>query len=338
VALVTGAFTVVTNRRPRFRPVLAACANALSSVLQRKANKRVPQRENMSLQQIWVLLHQPVWFGGILAITAGFLLQATALGSGQLSLVEPVLVLELPFTLVLASWLLRQRMGASGWRPAAAMTAGLAGLLFLLAPSAGAPPRLHWYGWLAGVGGNLVLVGALVLWARHGMPRGAGGEPRGGAVRAAVLAVAAGSTFGLTAALMKAMTRTVSGGFLHLFTDWPVYAMVAAGALGMFLTQSALNAGQLIAAQPGLTLSDPIVSVLWGVLAFHEQVRQGWYILGEVACAGVMVAGVIMLARSPAIAQGDESPEPETVGDGPDRQVPAASGVAAAQVVDPEWP
>ena len=29
--------------------VLAACANAVSSVLQRKANKRVPQSENMSL-------------------------------------------------------------------------------------------------------------------------------------------------------------------------------------------------------------------------------------------------------------------------------------------------
>ena len=50
----------------------------------------------------------------------------------------------------------------------------------------------------------------------------------------------------------------------------------------MFLTQAALNAGPLIAAQPGLTLSDPLISVLWGVLAFHEQVRQGWFILGQV--------------------------------------------------------
>jgi hypothetical protein len=210
-------------------------------------------------------------------------------------------------------------------------------MLYLLAPSAGAPPRLHWYGWLAGVGGNLALVGVLVLWARRG-DREAGADQRGGPVRAAVLAVAAGSTFGLTAALMKAMTGTASGGFLHLFTSWPVYAMVATGGLGMFLTQSALNAGRLIAAQPGLTLSDPIISVLWGVLAFHEQVRQGWYIIGEVACAGVMVAGVIMLARSPALAAGDESPQPEEADDSRGGQVTAASGAAAAQVVDPEWP
>lgn len=300
--------------------VLAASANAVSSVLQRKANKRVPQRENMSLRQIQGLLRQPVWFGGIAAITAGFLLQASALGTGQLSVVEPILVLELPFTLIVASTVFRQRLGPREWLPTGAMTAGLAGLLFLLAPSAGGPPQLHWYGWLAGVGGNLALVGCLVLWARRGSVRpargngpgrsggspGRGGEDsggHGGSFRAAVVAVAAGSTFGLTAALMKATTETIAGGIGHLLTDWPVYAMVTAGVLGMFLTQSAMNAGQLIAAQPGLTLSDPLISVLWGVMAFHEQVRQGWYILGEVSCAGMIVAGVIMLARSPLLSE-----------------------------------
>jgi drug/metabolite transporter (DMT)-like permease len=286
--------------------VLAAGANAISSVLQRKANKRVPQRENLSLRQIWILLHQPVWFGGIVAITAGFLLQASALGSGQLAVVEPVLVLELPFTLILASRLFRQRLGPREWLPAFAMTAGLAGLVYLLAPSAGGSPRVHWYGWLAGIGGNLALVGVLVLWARRGSIRRSRGKDTaqpGGSFRAAVLSVAAGSTFGLTAALMKAMTGTVAGGFGHLFTDWPLYTMVAAGVLGFFLTQAAMNAGQLIAAQPGLTLSDPLISVLWGVLAFHEAVRQGWYILGEVACAGVIVAGVVMLARSSLLAE-----------------------------------
>ena len=51
------------------------------------------------------------------------------------------------------------------------------------APAEGAPPRVHWYGWLAGIGGNLLLVGLLVLVARK----------HGGSFRAAVLAVAAGS-------------------------------------------------------------------------------------------------------------------------------------------------
>ena len=95
--------------------VLAACANATSSVLQRKANRRAPRRENMSLRLIWSLAHEPVWFGGILAVTAGFLLQAAALGGGQLSVVEPILVLELPATLILASRVFETRMHRREW-------------------------------------------------------------------------------------------------------------------------------------------------------------------------------------------------------------------------------
>jgi hypothetical protein len=180
---------------------------------------------------------------------------------------------------------------------------------------------VHWYGWLAGIGGNLALVCCLVVWARHGpirQPRRESPGQQGGSFQAAVLAVAAGSTFGLTAALMKATTRTVAGGFGDLFTDWPIYVMVATGVLGFFLTQSAMNAGQLIAAQPGLSLSDPLISVLWGVLVFHQQIRQGWYILGEVASAGVIVAGVIMLARSPLLAEDASSSADQSAGSSSD--------------------
>ena len=324
--------------------VLAACANATSSVLQRKANKRVPQSENMSLQQIGTLLHQPVWFGGIAAITAGFLLQATALGTGDLAVVEPVLVLELPFTLILASRVFHQHLGPREWLPAAAITAGLAGFIYLLAPSAGGAPRLHWYGWLAGIGANLLFVGFLVLVARrgffwhdhqpdhdqgdeHGERGGHGDKKRMGSFRSALLAVAGGSAFGLTAAVMKEVTRTFARGIGAGFTDWPLYVMVATGVLGFFLTQSALNAGQLIAAQPGLTLSDPLIFVLWGVLVFREEVRQGWYILGEVGCAAVIVAGVVMLTRSPLLAQDDseQQGQPESGAAGGD-QVLSESG------------
>jgi drug/metabolite transporter (DMT)-like permease len=309
--------------------VLAACANGLSSVLQRKANREVPRRENLSPRLVWSLLHQPVWFGGIVALTAGFLLQASALGTGQLSLVEPVLVLELPVALVLSSWVFRQRLGRSEWLPAAGMTAGLGGLIYLLAPSAGRPVQVRWYVWVAGIGVNLALVGGLTAWARS-RPTDQAGEKssghRGGMLRAALLAIAAGSSFGLTAALMKAMTRTLAGGLGELFTSWEIYAMVAAGVLGLFLTQSAMNAGQLIAAQPGLTLSDPIISVLWGVTVFGERVRLGWYSLGEVFCAGVIVAAVITLARSPLVSEADAAS-----GDDGERlePAPASAGEAA---------
>ena len=281
--------------------VLAAFGNATSSVLQRKANRDVPRNQNLSWRLIWSLLHEPVWFGGILAICIGFLLQATALGFGQLATVEPILVLELPLTLILASRIFGQGMRWREWGSAVVMTVSLGALLFLLSPSAGRNGHVHCYGWVFGISVNLALVGALVLVGRRKSARGSGS-----AYRAALLGIAAGSTFGLTAALMKGMTRTFSQGIVTLFTSWEIYAMVAAGLLGMFLIQSALNAGGLIAAQPGLTLADPVISVLWGVLAFHENVRGGWYIVPEVAAAAIMAVAVIALARSPLLADAAE--------------------------------
>ncbi len=290
--------------------VLAACANATSSVLQRKANQKVPQKENLSWKLIRSLLHQPVWFGGILAITIGFVLQASALGAGELAVVEPILVIELPFTLILAARVLgSSAMGRREWGSTLAMTLGLAGLLYFLDPSAGRSDQVPLYVWLIGIGANLALVGVLVAWGRKG-PAGRGGGSAGSkgggssSHQAAVFGVAGGAAFGLTAALMKGMTTHFSHGFGAIFTSWQLYAMIATGGLGMFLVQSALNAGRLIAAQPGLTLSDPIISILWGVLAFHERVRAGMIPLLFAALSTVLMAGaVFVLSRSPLLSE-----------------------------------
>jgi drug/metabolite transporter (DMT)-like permease len=282
--------------------VLAACANATSSVLQRKAGRRVPQGQNFSLRLIGSLLHQPVWFFGILAVTIGFLLQAAALGNGQLSVVEPVLVLELPFTLLLATRVFHSRLHAREWGTIIVMSAGLAGLLYSLSPAGGSPQNVRWYTWVIGIGINLGFVAVMVAWGRWGP---SGGGPRSGqssALQAALLAVGAGAAFGMTAALMKGMTSAYSRGIGAVFTSWQLYAMVLAGVGAMFLVQTAMNAGRLVAAQPGLTLTDPLVSILWGVFVFHEQVRTGWWLLLTVAGGLVIVGAVLVLARSPLLS------------------------------------
>ncbi len=252
----------------------------------------------------------------------GFLLQATALDGGQLSVVEPILVLELPATLLLATRVFATRLHGREWG-AAAMAAGLAGMLYALSPSGGRPEDVRWYAWAAGLGVNLALVAGLVAWGRRG-PAGRG--PRSGqssALQAAVLAVAAGATFGLTAALMKAMTGTFSGGITGALASWQLYAMIAAGLAGMFLVQSALNAGRLVAAQPGLTLTDPVVSVLWGVLVFHERVRAGWFLALAAAGALLIAGAVLVLARSSLLADPPERQKQPQGGQGQEQSLAA---------------
>ncbi len=195
-------------------------------------------------------------------------------------------------------------MGGREWGSTLAMTVGLAGLLYFLDPAPGRHGTVHPYVWVLGIGANLVLVGVLVAWGRKGPAGRGGGHDGSSAHQAAVFGVAGGSAFGLTAALMKGMTDQYQHGFGAIFTSWQLYAMVATGALGMFLVQSALNAGRLIAAQPGLTLSDPIISILWGVLAFHERVRGGLFPLLFAALSTVLMAGAVFaLARSPLLSE-----------------------------------
>jgi len=203
--------------------ILAACANATSSVLQRKANLQVPGKQDLSPRLIRSLLHEPAWFGGVLAVFVGFLLQASALDNGQLSVVEPILVIELPATLLLA---LRVRYvdARREWATTVAMTAALAVMLYCLSPGGGRSGNVPWYAWLAGIGVNLAVVAAMTAWGRRG-PAGRGrADGHSGAHQAAVLGVAAGATFRLTAALMKGMTSTFSHGIGTLLVSWqPVW-------------------------------------------------------------------------------------------------------------------
>src|SRR5579875_3412435 len=67
--------------------LLAAATNAAATVLQRKAAGRVPDRKSLSLALIGQLLRYPVWFAGIAAVIAGFLLQAVALSMASLALI-----------------------------------------------------------------------------------------------------------------------------------------------------------------------------------------------------------------------------------------------------------
>lgn len=94
------------------------------------------------------------------------------------------------------------------------------------------------------------------------------------------------------------------GGLGPVLTSWQTYAAVIAGPASFFLLQKALQAGTLVASQPGFTLVNPLVSVIWGVLVFGETARTG----GWLAVAGP--AGVGVVAATVALVRGTEQPQP----------------------------
>ena len=101
---------------------------------------------------------------------------------------------------------------------------------------------------------------------------------------------------------MKGMTPGLGLGPEGVFVRWQTYAMVLAGLGSMYLVQHALHAGRLVASQPGITLSDPLIAILWGALVFNEHFRRGAGFLVAAALFACIVAGAaILLARSPLL-------------------------------------
>ncbi len=149
---------------------LAAAANAASSVLQRKAHRDHPVAGSLSWQ-VLVVLRTPVWLLGFLAVIVGFVLQAAALSFGALSVVEPILVIELPLTLLIAGAVFRQRLHGRDWAAALAMTAGVAILLYALSPTVGETAAVTGVGWWIGLPANAALIALLVAGSRGGSPR-----------------------------------------------------------------------------------------------------------------------------------------------------------------------
>lgn len=270
--------------------VLAAISNAVSNVLQRTADRREPHRLELHFGLLWDLLHKPIWLAGIAASLCSFALVAAALRNGPLALVQPFVVLELPLTLLIAGTAFRVRLHAREWGAMALLTAGLAAFVGFLAPRESAP-RAPVGDWLVGLGLTVAVVGALVLVAQG---------TRGGR-RAALLGAAAGILFGLTAALIKGMTWQFPGGVVAVLTAWQTYGVFVVGGLAFLLFQTALTAGNLVAAQPGVSLLDPCCAMLWAIFAFHEPIAGGLRVLLAIAGGILLGVGAFLLSRSPLL-------------------------------------
>lgn len=277
--------------------VLAAGANATANVLQRRANREEPPELSMSPRLFVELVRRPVWLAGFGAVVASFLLMAAALGMGRLAAVQPIVVLELPLTLLGAARVFGSDLGWREWVPAGAATLGLAGLIAFLAPEGGNHGRAGGVAWLVASAATVGLIGAVVAGGLSGT------EPGAGARRPALLGAATGITFGLTAAFMKGMTAGFSHGIVGVLTSWQTYAMAVSGVAGMFLMQNSLHAGRLLVAQPGITLADPAVAIVWGVAVFHERTRGGVGLVLGIVSGAVMAGATVALARSPLLEE-----------------------------------
>ncbi|RKS73710.1 hypothetical protein BZB76_4413 [Actinomadura pelletieri DSM 43383] len=243
------------------------------------------------------LVRDPVWLTGWAVNLAGFFTQAVALHFGSTAIVQPLLVTQLVFTILLGTVGTGRRPARMDLLGGVAVSAGLA-VLFTVPgaiPPAGEPsrPRLLLAGLIAL---PLVIVLSRAAWLRRGP------------IRAALLGVCAGLFFAATAVLIKLTTAgLLDDGVAATAVDWPGYALAGSTLLGLVLEQRAFAAGSLPAAMTAMTMTNPIASYLVAVLAFETlPPRTASAFVAVSVTAVLLTAGVAMLSRSAAATRRHE--------------------------------
>lgn len=269
----------------------AGCTFAVGAVLQQSAAREMPLEESMSWRLLVHLAKHPRWLLGIASDVVSFGMQALALGFGPIALVQPLLVTGVLFAIPLAVQVRGMRLHAREWVGTASVAAGLAMFLTAASPSAGVSETTNarWLLILIAVGGLM----ALFILA---------GRVVHGPVRASLWGVAAGSAFGLLAALTKSATGLLGHGASAFFTAWQPYAMLGVAIAGMIVQQSAFQAAPLPASLPVMDAVEPTVAVLIGVFAFDEALSTSIGAL-TIEAAGIvaLLSGIVALDRSPVV-------------------------------------
>lgn len=225
------------------------------------------------------------WRLGVAASLVGLTLHAAALSLGTLTVVQPLAVTALFFSMVFRDLLDRRRPPRRTVAWGAITAVGLGLFLTAAGPTGGSDlPDGQAAALLIGLG----TVGVLVaLRASRQFPVHAG----------LLLGTAGGIVFGLMAGAIKSTTSAWSAG--ELFTSWPVYAMVTIGLTGFLLNQHIYNWTRLPESLPMLNLVNPLVALTFGVVVFAERPSGSpLSLVLEIVGLAVVLAGVFALGRT----------------------------------------
>jgi hypothetical protein len=237
------------------------------------------------------LLRDRQWWLGSLIAAVGFGLQAAALGLGSVLLVQALLVTSLLFALPFNARATATPVSVTQWVWAALLAAAVAVIVTVGNPTPGqARGALEvWTTVVVALGPVLVLcvIGARMM----------AGRP----AAAVLLGVVSGALWGVFAVLTKGVVERVGHGLGAVLSAPELYVWAAVGVAATAWQQSSFRAGSLAASLPTMTVAEPVVASVLGVLVLGESLRpgdRGWALL--VAAIAAMVVATVALARSEA--------------------------------------
>ena len=268
----------------------AAFFIAIGDVIHQRTAHEVTDEPVSHLELFLRLLRDGQWWLGSVVAAVGFALQAAALGLGSVLLVQALLVTSLLFALPISARLSHRRVSRWEWTWAALLAAAVAVIVTVGNPTAG-HSRASFETWTAVIA---VLGPALVVCV-------VGARIWSGPVSAVLLAVVSGALWGLFAVLTKGVVDRIDDGVWALLRTPELYVWVLVAIAGTSWQQSSFRAGALTATLPTMTVTEPVVGSVLGVVVLGETLRPGdagWLTL--IVAVAVMVVATVALARGEA--------------------------------------
>ncbi|MBB5912435.1 hypothetical protein BJY24_001302 [Nocardia transvalensis] len=293
--------------------VLAAFLFAAAGFLQQRAARDVVAEQPRAARVPGLsmlmrrLLRSRTWLRGWLTNLAGFGTQAAALQVGSVAAVQPLMSTQLLFAVPLEAAGRRRWPNPRDLLYALLVCAGLAVLFSVegAAPLSGDPERDRVLLATVSAAGLVALLAAASTRCSI-------------RVAANTVAVAAGICFAMSAVFMKLTTQDLlHRGVPATAVDWPGYLLALSTLTGLLLEQAAFAAGPLPWAIAAMSVTNPVVSYLVGILAFRVEIPVSPGALAGIAVAGALVAwGISGLAHSPlaqAFYAGSDSARDDSV-------------------------
>jgi drug/metabolite transporter (DMT)-like permease len=284
--------------------LVAAFLFALAAALQQKGSLDLPTISLAQPSSLLRLAGQATWLVGTLALLAGYVFQAAALDRGRLAIIQPLLVTTVVFALPLGYFLTRQHVGRREIVGAAVIVLGL-GLFAYFGDPAGGNDNAPGREWVIAIVAIAAVSGVLLAYGGRG----------GLSMKAAVYGTVAGMLFGLSAALTKPTLEYLHESIGTMLSHWEAYALALAGVLGFVLQQVSLGTGRLAPSVATVSVANPLVGILIGVLLLDERFsRPTWHIVLALVGLGLALVGavVISLAREAAKEPAESAETPAT--------------------------
>jgi hypothetical protein len=269
--------------------ILAAIFFALAATLWQRASLAVGVEAGDS-KAFARLLTNAVWLLGLAAQILAVLLQAAALDRGRVAIIQPLLVTTVIWALPLGYFLTQQTIAQRHILGAAIIVAGLATFASVGDPAGGIDnaPTSDWLMAFLVLGA----VGAgLLLFARRGGP----------GVKAAVFGTTAGMLYGVSATLMKPVVEQLHAeGAAGVLESWELWVLAITGIVGFYLQQISLATGRLVSSVATVSVTNPVVSVLLGVLVLQERLDQPptWHAVLAVGGLALALLGAVLVASA----------------------------------------